>query len=261
MQTGPGQNLPPFADSSLPRQLEGIFAYLSATLSAQDLETARTHDPAAERSRFLWDCPRKKIADHILYSFRLQYSEGPFRNWMASFRLYFRDDMADALAVAFLLYYQGKNPIPALTADYTVPSCGILTWVSLEEQKSKAKNNSLIRSRWDRISPLLQEGDRLARYSRYTSSGWILVRGDRRVWQEEHYHLSFDGPSLRFRRNMEKFESLGGNRAFLAGDFDWPPPNWTNPTTDDEEEAYFKANHFQSESLWAKILGATVTEP
>jgi hypothetical protein len=43
--------------------------------------------------------------------------------------------------------------------------------------------------------------------------------------------------SLRFQAEDKKFKELGGNRAFLAGEFDWPPADWINPVTDEEEAA------------------------
>jgi hypothetical protein len=48
------------------------------------------------------------------------------------------------------------------------------------------------------------------------------------------------GPSLRWKTDAEKFEELGGNKGFLNGDFTWPPPDWINPVTDEQQEAYFE---------------------
>jgi len=77
-------------------------------------------------------------------------------------------------------------------------------------------------------------------YHRPHSIGYLLFRGDRLVWRYEAYHLSRMGPSLRWKKDAEKFEELGGNKGFLNGDFTWPPPDWINPVTDEQQEAYFE---------------------
>jgi len=247
MQTSTGQDSPQTPlDPAFRRQLDGVFGYLLGALSPEALEAARKHDPGAERSWLPQRCLRIQIADQLTNTFRLQFRECPLREGMAVFRLYYRDDMADALAVAFFLHLQGRDPITALIADYSVPENGILTWESLDDLKADAEQNPMNAMSWNRIAPLVRPGDRLVRYRRQPSTGLILVRGDRRVWEEESYRFLSLGPSLRYQTDKQKFESLGGNRAFLAGEFDWPPLGWENPVTDAEEKAFFNEHRFGS---------------
>lgn len=231
-------------ESAFLRQLDGVFAYLTTTLSPELLEAARAHDPSAERSWLPHPCPRIQIAEEITKAFRLQSNDSPLRKGLAAFQLYYREDIADALAVAFLLRLQGKDPIPAFTADYCVPDNGILTWRCLDQLKADREHSPMSAQSWNRISPFVQPGDRLAHYQLPASTGLILVRGNRRVWQEESFHYLILGPSLRYETAKRKFDALGGTRAFLAGEFDWPPSDWENPITDAEESAYSQTHRF-----------------
>ena len=180
---------------------------------------------------------RHKLAKVINRVFRLQWRECPLRPLLAGYRLYFRDDMAMALAHAYMLHKDGKDPEEALTADYCPGYEGLLTDCDLEEYR-KAKPESLNADYWRQFSGFYEDGDRLVEYRRHTSLGYLLFRGDRLVWKYEAIHYCVIGASLRMNTDQEKFIALGNTKGFLNGDFTWPPADWVNPVTDEQEKAY-----------------------
>jgi len=214
----------------------GVFAYLDSVPEdsmPEGWEAAWKYRDQPERRR------KQKLADFINILFRLQSRECPLRPLLAGYRLYFRDDMALALAHAYMLHKDGKDPEEALTADYCPGFEGLLTFCNLDEYwNAKAKSHKA--RLWRHFSRYYAEGDRFVKYHRPHSIGYLLFRGDRLVWRYEAYHLSPMGPSLRWKTDAEKFEELGGNKGFLNGDFTWPPPDWINPVTDEQQEAYFE---------------------
>lgn len=113
---------------------------------------------------------------------------------------------------------------------YLTP-CKVCLLTSLRQAHDERPERSL----WSQFGSLYHDGDRFVRYSTPTSAGVLMVRGDRLVWEIEQLHMDISRPSLQFKAEEEKFKALGGNRAFLAGEFDWPPPGWVNPVTDEEE--------------------------
>ena|GEM_PF-6189473 len=60
----------------------------------------------------------------ILDVFRLQYRDCPLRKELDKFRLYYRNDMANALTAAYFLHKRGTDPLAALTADFTLEPAG-----------------------------------------------------------------------------------------------------------------------------------------
>ena len=115
--------------------------------------------------------------------------------------------MADALTAAYFLELRGADPLAAFTADFTLAPNG----------------------------RFYKEGDRLLSYRRPPSGGFLLVRGGRLVWEYEEIRYLPTGISLRWNTDYQHFLALGGNRAFLAGEFSWPAPGWVNPVTEEEE--------------------------
>lgn len=116
--------------------------------------------------------------------FRLQFRGGPLWEELAAYRPYHRDDMADALAAAYCLHKDGKNPVEALTADHCYYWGGILTWVDLAEFRRNSAEGRSLDSRAS-FTQFHREGDRRVRSSLPTLPGHMLVRGDRLVWKAE----------------------------------------------------------------------------
>jgi len=107
-----------------------------------------------------------------------------------------------------------------------------LTFVDIDDLRN-AERDSYQHQRWAQFSGFHKDGDRLLSYRRPASSGLLLVRGDRLVWEYDEIRYCVVDTSLRWNANYEHFLALGGNRAFLAGEFSWPPPDWINPVTDE----------------------------
>jgi hypothetical protein len=180
---------------------------------------------------------RKKLAKQINRVFRLQWWECPLRPLLAGYGLHFRDDMADALAAAYMLHKSGHDPIAALTADYCPGFMGLLNHCDLDEYR-KAKPDSLNARFWAQFAGFYEAGDRLVGYDHSTSSGYLLFRGDRLVWKYEALHYQVIGASLKWTTDADKFIALGNTKGFLNEDFIWPPADWVNPVTDEQEKAY-----------------------
>lgn len=212
----------------------GVFAYLDAVPEdsiPSDRFFAPIYSDSPEELR------KKKLADFINTLFRLQWRECPLRPLLAEYRLYFRDDMAKALAHAYMLHKDGMDPEEALTADYCPGFLGLLSDCDLEEYR-KAEPESLKAIWWGNFRGFYEEGDKLVGYRQCTTSGYLLFRGDRLVWKYETTHYCVIGGSLRWKTNVEKFIALGNTKGFINGDFTWPPADWVNPVTDEQEKAY-----------------------
>lgn len=219
------------------RLIPGVFSFLDAVLSPAQIEEAENLKPEEEQ-RWAPRCIRGRIADVINWNFRLQLPECPLRKEMSCFRLYHRDDMADALAVAYSMVLRGEDPLTALNADYCLKDYGILTRVDLESLRQRAhEGNSFASNAWGHLRRFHEVGDKVVGYSLVGSSGYLLVRGDRLVWPCETARYCVVGCSLKRDAEFRKFQELGGNRGFLNVDFDWPPEDWVNPVTDEEERA------------------------
>lgn len=211
----------------------GVFAYLDSTLAPELILEAAAYD--LENTRHYWPHKslRRDVRETLNNVFRLQYWDCPLRKELAKFRLYHRNDMADALTAAYFLLKRGANPIDALTADYCLTFHGILTWADLDKIKAELTWENP-RATWGHFSSFYEPGDRLIRYKTMGSCGLLLVRGDRLVWDREEIHFC-SSRSLRWETDRDHFIALGGNRGFLAGEFIWPPPGWVNPVTDEME--------------------------
>lgn len=222
---------------NLPDAVRGVFAYLDTTLSPemkQDLSCGTLC--RNDQSFHDWNATPRKVADLLTDEFRLMHSGAPIRKALDVYRLYHKTDMANALTCAYSLHLRGKDPGEALNADYCLEWCGILKWTTLEAVKQGYGSNN-DHWLWHQFSPFHREGDRFVKYRTPPSTGTLLVRGDRLVWKVEELQALPAGVSLRFQAEKKKFEELGGSRAFLAGKFDWPPADWINPVTDEEEAA------------------------
>lgn len=195
---------------------------------------------------------RAQIADFIKKTYRLQWPGCPLRPVLAAYRLYFQDDMADALAAAYLLHKDGKAVKEAFLQDYTPGFMGILRKCDIGEYRKAGIGTSKY-ERWTHFASFYEEGDWLVGYNHGGSVGYLLCRGDRLVWEEETAHLSGVACSLRRNNDMDHFIAIGNTKGFLNGDFTWPPADWVNPVTDEEEKAYAEENTIKMfmERNWA----------
>jgi hypothetical protein len=134
--------------------------------------------------------------------------------------------------------YLDSVPEEALTADYCPGSLGLLKDCDLEEYQ-KAEPESLNAIAWRHHAGFYERGERLVEYDHRTSTRYLLFRGDRLVWQNMAFRINYGlHASLRRNTNKEKFIALGNTKGFLNGDFIWPPEDWVNPVTDEQEKAY-----------------------
>jgi hypothetical protein len=213
--------------------IQGVFSYLEATLPAVDLAAAAEPQGVGTATREYYHSLRWRIAERVKDTFRLQSRDCPLQKLLDGYRLYHRDDMADALAAAFCLHRAGKDPVEALTADYVLGYSGLLTWGDFKEEREKANNKDEFSLYWH-FKQFYKEGDRLVHYSTPGGTGAILVRGDRRVWEVSLLHIKRMGVDLVFKAAMDHFEELGGNAGFFSGKFTWPPEGWVNPVAESE---------------------------
>lgn len=222
--------------------ISGVFAFLDS-LPEETIPRKHSH-----WSHLYRDQPggveRKELAYFINETFRLQWHECPLRPVLAAYRLYFRDDMADALAAAYLLHRDNKDPEEALLHDYCPDFLGFLKHLDITEYR-KADPESWKRRWWDRFASFYEDGDLFVEYRSWAYSGYLLFRGDRLVWEMENCHFCMIGTSLRWITDRNHFIALGNTRGFLNGDFTWPPADWVNPVTDEEEKAYAEDNTFK----------------
>ena len=217
----------------IPAAIRGVFAYLDATLPpAAIADLGRDIVCMGHDSLTDWRSWPRKAMEIIADEFRLMYPHAPIRKALDAFHLYHKTDMASALVCAYRLHLRARDPHEALNADYSVKWGGILSWKSMEEVQHEAGSGH---SLWHRFSSFYREGDRFVGYSLPTVMGTMLVRGDRLVWDVVEMNMCVEKPSLRWLVARDKFQELGGNRAFLAGEFVWPPAGWTNPVTDEQE--------------------------
>lgn len=218
----------------LPNAVSGVFAYLDAALEPEVRDGLMNCELCRESPSFYeWQAAPKIVADLIMDEFRLMYPDAPIRKALDAYRLYHKNDMSNALTCAYRLHLRREDPGEALSADYCLDGDDILTWVSMEKLRleHKARPEG---SLWSQFGTFYREGDRFVKYRRPSSFGTLMVRGDRLVWEIEELHGLPAGRSLKYEAEVDKFQELGGHRAFLAGQFNWPPPGWVNPVTDEE---------------------------
>lgn len=182
---------------------------------------------------------REAIAKVLNATFRLQWKGCPLRPFLARYRLYHRDDMADALASAYVQYKRGDDPEAALNADYSINSPGLYCHEDIDQFRNDL-GNGYRQSLWHHLSGFFEEGDRLVKHDAGGSDYLLLVRGDRLVWKTEMIHKTIFGLSLQRKAEEAHFLELGGCKAFLDGEFTWPPPDWVNPVSDEVEAASLK---------------------
>jgi len=182
---------------------------------------------------------REVIAKVLNSTFRLQWKRCPLRPFLAKYRLYHRDDMADALAAAYVQYKRGGDPEAALNADYSLNVRGLLYHEDIDKFRNDT-NNGYFGALWHHLSGFFEDGDRLVKHDSGGLDYLLLVRGDRLVWQTEMIRKTLIGVSLKRKAAEAHFLELGGCKGFLDGEFTWPPPDWVNPVSDEEEAAYLK---------------------
>lgn len=239
--------------------LAGVFGFLDSALPERLRKAAEETDLGigrlAEISSELWAAmfcdrnsplglcasgdERRAIAKILNLSFRLQFKECPLRQFLAKYRLYHRDDMADALAAAYCLHKRGGDPETALNADYSVNVRGLLYHEDLNQYRDAPKDGHFDYY-WRQLRPFYEEGDQIVKHCGGGYDYILLVRGDRLVWSVESTRYTLIGVSLKRIAEWEHFKALGGCKAFLNGEFTWPPPDWVNPVSDEEEEASLK---------------------
>jgi hypothetical protein len=262
MNHGPSisENDIPMAVAHEPDVLPGVFAFLDASLPEGLKRAAIENDsgigrrasmPSETQSRqwvmnykikppgdrffmgyIVEGFEREAIAKFLNATFRLQWKGCPLRSYLAEYRLYHRDDMADALAAAYCLHKRGNQPEAALMADYSVECQGLLRHADLDEIRNDTDD-----SLWKQFRPFFEEGDRMVYQDRGGSDYYLMVRGDRLVWEVERIHKLIIGSSLKRRAALAHFKSLGGTKGFLNGEFTWPSTDWINPVSDEEEAA------------------------
>jgi hypothetical protein len=215
-------------------QILGVFAFLDA-IPEDSIPTDRIYASIYRDSPE--ELRKKKLAGFINTLFRLQWRECPLRPLLAGYRLYFRDDMAMALAHAYILQKDGKDPEEALTADYCPGFMGLLQDLNIDEYRN-SESDTWQRRWWNQFAGFHEDGDRFIKYDHRSSNGYLLFRGDRLVWRMEDCRFLLTGSSLRWNTDQEKFIALGNTKGFLNGDFTWPPADWVNPVTDEQQKAY-----------------------
>lgn len=182
---------------------------------------------------------RAAVAKVLNASFRLQWKGCPLRPFLAKYRLYHRDDMADALAAAYGQHKRGGDPELALSADYAINFEGLFYHKDLDEFRNGAKDGFYY-PLWCHLSDFFEDGDRLVKHASGPYDYLLLVRGDRLVWKTEMIRKILVGVSLKRKAEEAHFVALGGCKAFLNGEFTWPPPDWVNPISDEEEAVSLK---------------------
>lgn len=182
---------------------------------------------------------REAIASVLNATFRLQWKGCPLRPYLAKYRLYHRDDMADALAAAYGQHKRGGDPEAALNADYSINFPGLFYHEDIDRFQND-RENGYLQSLWHPLRDFFKEGDRLVKHDWGASDYLLLVRGDRLVWKTEMIHKTIVGISLKRNAAEAHFVELGGCKAFLNSEFTWPPPDWINPVSDEEETASLK---------------------
>ncbi len=222
---------PPEIDESV----WGIFAYLDAVFSAEELEEFDQSEVQIGARDFARDSVSEKIRERIDSEFRLMHLGSPIRKALDVYRLYHSSDMSCALTCAYHLNRRGQNPTPALMADYTWKQGGTMQWRSLLDLRDY-KNEPKSAFQYDDPDPrpinerrplnsefnhFYREGDRLVDWNRIAYSGTVLLRGDRLVWQGAEMHYYITEVPEEWCQAIRQFEALGGAKAFLAGKFDW----------------------------------------
>ena len=205
-------------------------------ISIEQHRLTQAKDAAAPLGLYATGEERRAIAKILNETFRLQWRECPLRKFLAKYRLFHRDDMADALAAAYCLHKRGCDPKAALTADYAMGFHGLLFHEDIEKFR-EAPKDSYEHFFWNHLRSHSEPGDRVVSYVWRPYDGYLLVRGDRLVWEVESIHKCMVGISLKWQAETDHFIALGSSKAFLNGEFVWPPTGWVNPVSDAEEKA------------------------
>ena len=100
--------------------LFGVFAYLDATRSLEQIHEFSTSDIGGDVTTQQFSSPHSGVAKLINTVFRLQFRGCPLRKELDAFSLYRRNDMADALVAAQGLFKRRFDPAEDLAADYCV---------------------------------------------------------------------------------------------------------------------------------------------
>ncbi len=162
--------------------------------------------------------------------------------------------MADALAAAYCQHKRGGDPEAALNADYSLNFPGLLYHADLDRFRNSGKDGHLY-PLWHQLRDFFVDGDRIVSNVSVPYDYYLLVRGDRLVWMVESIHKVCIGVSLKRKAEEAHFVALGGCKAFLNDEFTWPPPDWVNPVSDEEEAASLKKGFKKSAECLAGADG------
>ncbi len=235
-------HLPTFKSGRL---ISAVFAYLDTVLAPELVEAAKGFSPNESRhSEGWWGSSRQTVSTLINHTFRLQAAECPLRHELAEYRLYYREDMADTLALAYGLFKTGNDPSIAFARSYDFGEYGFLTWEDVGELR-KGEDGSRSHRVWNQLNYHYEPGDRIASFEKSSmDTSYMVVRGHQVAWIQKsnihvHYtraHPDFKGDALR-----DHWLKLGGCPSYVRNDFVWPPENWENPVTDEVEREMIAA--------------------
>lgn len=221
---------------TLPTALRAIFAYLDIALPTETREAFATAEVNLEHLHYMCFDRSKEFAKDtcflIQYNFQLMRATDSLGSLLKEYRLYHESYSAPALTWAYSLHKRGKNPLEALTADYSFRWEAVLSWMT-EKQIQEAINWQLFGDRQE----LTMLGDRWLRYQTYGEIGTVVLRGDRLLCTKWECKMTPMAGSTHWREMWEKFEALGGVKAFLDGKFQWPMIYVTREEREEDESA------------------------
>jgi hypothetical protein len=195
----------------------GVFAYIDVTFG-------KIRDRYSMGEQWPADHEVRVLAHHIRAAFRVQDTLGPYLavipDRFEALGLYHPDDIADALANGYVLFREGKDPLPAFKRSY-LPVWAILREMEEYEWRKPKENQGAIiaRQAWH-----AKPGDRMFRYETLDRIGVMLIRGSHRVQDDETTcmtptQIGVDNWNVRKKR----YDDLGGSKAVIEGTLTWPP--------------------------------------
>jgi hypothetical protein len=219
-------------NSALPTGLRAVFAFLDEALPAEAREAFRmTEVNLSHLNHMCWEEETQFARDArflIRHSFSLHTTCGALGEMLKQYRLYHESYSSRALVWAYSLHMRGKDPLEALTADYDFNMDAVVSWLT-KEQEQRAVNADLFGE--DRRG--LRADDRWARCRTSGRIGTMVFRGDRLIRASIECYMNIMGPNRSWHEMKERYDALGGVKAYLAGKFDWPPIYFFDEQTDD----------------------------
>lgn len=209
-------------NTELPTGLRAVFAFLDEALPVSDREAfSKTEINREHLGELCWEDSTQFARNAcflIKHSFQLMPCTGPLGELLEEHRLYHESDIAPALTWAYSLHKRGKNPLEALTADYSFRWRAVLCRMS--EREIQARINMHLFGDRQRRSIV---SDRWLRYRTTGEMGTVVLRGNRLLCAKWECKMQPTEEGFRhWHETLERFDSLGGVEGFLAGKFDWP---------------------------------------